>query len=59
MTYRGGGVYKDRPEIIFLQKWTGQEILEAWFWRLIGRATQKVNKKDKTGQATHISGQSL
>ena len=29
-------------------------------WRpLIGRDTQKVNKKDKTGQATHIFCQSL
>ena len=54
-----GGAYKDwpedMPEIIFLQKWKGQEILVAADWS----SHTKSKQKDKTGQATHISGQSL
>jgi len=43
------------PENIFCKNGQARK-----FWRaLIGRATQKQNKKDKTGQTTHISGPSL
>ena len=46
------GAYKDGPENICLQKWTGQR-----FWTaLIGRARQKQKYKRR---ATHVSGPSL
>ena len=38
----------------FLQKWTGQKILDGSDW-----SSQTKNKKDKSGRATQISGPSL
>ena len=38
--YRGSA-YKDRPEIIFLQKWTGQKILEGADWSSHTKSKQK------------------
>jgi len=50
-----GDAYKDGPENIFCISGRARK-----FWTvLIGRATQKQNKKDKGGRATHISGPSL
>ena len=36
-----GGAYKDRPENIFLQKWTGQKILEGADWSSHTKTKQK------------------
>jgi len=45
----------DRPEKIFSKSGRARK-----FWAaLIGRARQKQNKKDKSGRATYIFGQSL